>query len=180
MQDELDELLAMGDSGGERLQTPFFSTIVGWLVLLLAALVVLAGLAAIGIGIAWRRGQRGLAGYQRPYAQLIRLGRWSGTLRAHASDTPLELASRLARQVPRAQPAIEELTDAYVEGTYANRKPSGDPWPTWLAARRAVIRGLFSRRLGGWFGIDESVALAPRAHPELLKRWGARQRRPPG
>jgi transglutaminase-like putative cysteine protease len=177
--EELDELLAIRDSGGERIQPPFFSTLLGVAVLLFGGLVVLIGLAAAAIGIAWRRGQRGLAAYQRPYAQLIRLGTWSGTLRARSSDTPLELASRLARQVPRAQPAIDELTDAYVEGTYASRTPSGDPWPTWLAARRDVIRGLFSRRLGGWFGTDESVALAPRAHPELLKRWGARQKRPP-
>jgi hypothetical protein len=79
--------------------------------------------------------------------------------------------------VPRAQPAIDELTGAYVEGTYAGRAPSINPWPTWLAARRDVIRGLFSRRFGSWFGEDTSVALPPRAHPELLSRWGGRRRR---
>jgi transglutaminase-like putative cysteine protease len=177
--EELDELLSIRDTGGELVQRPFFSTLAGVVVLLLAGLVVLAGIATGVLAIAWRHGLGGLAAYQRPYAQLIKLGRWSGTLRARRSDTPLELAERLARQVPRAQPAIDELTDAYVEGTYANRPPSADPWPRWLAARRDVIRGLFSRRLGGWFGTDESVALAPRGHPELLKRWGARQR-PPG
>jgi hypothetical protein len=79
--------------------------------------------------------------------------------------------------VPRAQPAIEQLTSAYVEGTYAGRPPATNPWPAWLAARRVVIRGLFSRRLGAWFGDDTSVAPPPRAHPELLSRWGARRRR---
>jgi hypothetical protein len=87
------------------------------------------------------------------------------------------VAERLGRQVPRAQPAIDELTDAYVEGTYASRPPTSDPWPTWRAARRAVIRGLFGRRLGGWFGEDASVALPPKAHPELLSQWGARRKR---
>jgi len=94
-------------------------------------------------------------------------------------DTPFEIAERLARQVPRAQPAIGSATDAYVEGTYAGRPPTADPRPTWLAARRDVIRGLFSRKLGGWFGEDASKTLPPRGHPELLKTWGGR-RRPPG
>ena len=106
--------------------------------------------------------------YQRPYAELIKLGRWSGTLRARTSDTPFEIADRFGRQVPRAHTAIGDATAAYVEGTYSTRPPARDPWPEWLAARRAVIRGLFSRRLGGWFGVDESVAPPPRGHPELL------------
>jgi len=130
------------------------------------------------LAVLWRRGFAGLAEYQRPYAQLVRLSAWSGTLRPGKGDTPLELAERLGRQVPRAQSAIDELTEAYVEGTYSSRPPARDPWPTWLSARRLVIRGLFGWRLGGWFGEDTSVALPPRAHPELLKSWGAR-RRPP-
>jgi len=88
-----------------------------------------------------------------------------------------EVAERLGRQVPRTRTAIDELTGAYVEGTYANRTPGVDPWPGWLAARRAVIRGLFSRKLGAWFGEDTSVALPPRSHPELLRQWGRRGRR---
>ena len=73
-------------------------------------------------------------------------------------------------------PAIGELTDAYVEGTYANRPPAIDPWPIWSAVRRSVVRGLFGRRLGGWFGEDTSVTLPPRGHPELLRQWGAKRR----
>jgi len=87
------------------------------------------------------------------------------------------VAERLGRQVPRAQPAIDALTEAYVEGTYSSRLPGRDPWPIWLAARRDVIRGMFGWRLGGWFGEDASVALPPRAHPELLSD-GSR-RKPP-
>jgi hypothetical protein len=80
--------------------------------------------------------------------------------------------------VPAAQPAINDVTEVYVEGTYSTQPPHADPWPTWLAVRRDVIRGLFSRRLGRWFGVDTSVAPPPRGHPELLRRsWGAR--RPP-
>ena len=124
-----------------------------------------------------RSGFGDVASYQLPYAQLVRLGRWSGTLRARVSDTPNDLAERLGRQVPRAQPAIDELTDAYVEATYANRRPAVDPWPIWTAVRRSVVRGLFGRRLGGWFGEDTSVTLPPRGHPELLKQWGAKRRR---
>ena len=140
------------------------------------------GLIAAGfVAFAWRRGLGSLAAYQRPYAQLVRLGGWSGVLRARLSDTPWEVAERLGRQVPRTRSAIDELTGAYVEGTYANRTPVVDPWPGWLAARRAVIRGLFSRRLGGWFGEDTSVALAPRSHPSGsgLSQWRRRKAAPP-
>ena len=171
---ELDELLNMRDQGGPAQSGPFLTTWPGLLLLVVGGLLVL-GLLGVGlIAIAWRRGLGSLAGYQRPYAQLVRLGGWSGALRARISDTPWEVAERLGRQVPRTRTAIDELTGAYVEGTYANRTPVVDPWPGWLAARRAVIRGLFSRKLGAWFGEDTSVALAPRAHPELLRQWGAR------
>jgi transglutaminase-like putative cysteine protease len=178
-QEELDELLNIRDSSAAPPPKPFLATLPGIILLAMAGLLFIALLTAAIIAVAWRRGFGALAPYLRPYGELVRLGTWSGALRPHASDTPFELAGRLARQVPRAQPAIEDLTTAYVEGTYAQRTPARDPWPTWLAVRRDVIRGLFARRLGGWFGVDESVALPPRGHPELLRQWGARRERRP-
>jgi transglutaminase-like putative cysteine protease len=175
--EELDELLNIRDSAPPP-QRPFYTTWPGILVIPFGLVVVLGLLASGVLAVVWTRGLKGLGVHQRPYAELVRLGRWSGMLRPHTSDTPYEVGERLGRQVPRAQPAIDELTDAYVEGTYSNHPPGSDPWPTWLAARRAVIRGLFGRRLGGWFGEDESVALPPKGHPELLSQWGARRRRP--
>jgi hypothetical protein len=173
--DELDELLAIRDNAPPVVQQPFLLTWPGALLLAFGALLLVLTVAAIVLTFAWRRGLTSLAPYQRPYAELIKLGRWSGALRARPGDTPHEVAEHMGRQVPRAHSAIGELTDAYVEATYAGRPPQEDPWPAWLAARRDVIRGLFSRRLGGWFGEDTSVALPPRGHPELLKTWGARQ-----
>lgn len=173
---ELDELLNIRDQAPAPTQ-PFLTTWPGVLVATIGVLLLLGLAATTGVVLVWRRGFGGVAPYQLPYAQLVRLGRWSGTLRARPSDTPNELAERLARQVPRAQPAIDELTSAYVEGTYASRPPTVDPWPIWLSVRRALIRGLFGRRLGAWFGEDSSVTLPPRSHPELLKRWGAKRRR---
>jgi transglutaminase-like putative cysteine protease len=174
---ELDELLNMRDQGGAAPSAPFLTTWPGILALAVGAMLLFGLLATGFVALAWRRGLGSLAGYQRPYAQLVRLGGWSGALRARISDTPWEVAERLGRQVPRTRSAIDELTNAYVEGTYADHAPVVDPWPSWLAARRAVIRGLFGRRLGSWFGEDTSVAVAPRSHPELLKQWGARVRR---
>jgi transglutaminase-like putative cysteine protease len=174
-QDELDELLAIRDNAPPAVQQPYLLTWPGVLLLGFGALLMVLTLGAIVLTFAWRRGLTSLAPYQRPYAELVKLGRWSGALRARPSDTPHEVAEHMGRQVPRANTAITELTDAYVEATYAGRPPKDDPWPVWLRARRGVIRGLFSRRLGSWFGEDTSVALPPRGHPELLKTWGARQ-----
>jgi transglutaminase-like putative cysteine protease len=176
--DELDELLALRDNAPATAQRPFLTSWPGVLLLALGALLGVAVLAAGVFVLVWRQSFAGLANYQRPYAQLVRLGAWSGTLRPRRGDTPLEVAERLGRQVPGAHAAIDDLTQVYVEGTYAGRSPGRDPWPTWLSVRRAVVRGLFGWRLGGWFGEDTSVALPPRARPELLRELRARQPRP--
>jgi hypothetical protein len=174
--DELDELLAIRDSTVPVAPRPFLFTWPGLLLIGLGVILVLALVFAVVLAIAWRRGVSRLVPYQRPYAELVKLGSWSGTLRTRPSDTPLEVAERMSRQVPNAQAAIGQLTGAYVEATYAGRQPtSTNPWPAWLAARRDVIRGLFSRRLGSWFGEDTSVAPPPRSHPELLRTWGAKR-----
>jgi hypothetical protein len=174
--DELDELLAIRDSTAPPPPQPFLFTWPGLLLIAFGVILLLGLVLMLVLTVAWRRGLTRLKPHQRPYAELIKLGRWSGTLRTRPSDTPLEVAERMSRQVPNAHGAIGELTGAYVEATYAGRQPtSGDPWPAWLAARRDVIRGLFSRRLGSWFGEDTSVALPPRSHPELLRTWGAKR-----
>lgn len=173
---ELDELLNIRDQTAAAQPQPFLTTWLGVAIVLFAVLLGLLLIASACLALVWRRGLGPLKRYQRPYAELIKLGRWSGTLRVRGSETPFEIAEKMVRHVPRAQPTIGDLTSAYVEGTYSNRPPAVDPWPAWLAARRDVIRGLFSRRLGGWFGVDESVAPPPRAHPELLRRWGGRRR----
>ena len=175
--EELDELLNIrGDQTATVAPTPFWLSLPGLVLIAFGVVLVLALVGVAVVAIAWRFGLGHLTRYQRPYAELVKLGRWSGALHPRVSDTPLEVADRMRRQVPRAHEAIDEVTDAYVEATYAGRPPQDDPRPTWLAARRDVIRGLFSRRLGGWFGEDTSVAPAPRARPELLKTWGARRR----
>jgi hypothetical protein len=175
-QDELDELLNLRDQATPPVsQPPFLLSWPGVLVLVFGLILVVGLTGAAFIGVAWTRGMRSVKRYQRPYAELVKLGRWSGTVRPRTSDTPFEVAERLGRQVPRAEPAISQLTGAYVEATYASRPPSNDPWPAWLAVRWDVIRGLFSRKLGHWFGEDTSKALPPRSHPELLRTWGARQ-----
>jgi hypothetical protein len=177
--EELDELLNLRDNTPVVVERPFLTTLPGFLLAAFVGLLFVGLVAAGVLAVIWRRSFAGLASYQRPYAQLVRLGAWSGTLRPRRSDTPLEVAERLGRQVPRAQPAIDDLTEAYVEGTYSTRTPSRDPWLTWVEVRRSVIRGLFGWRLGGWFGEDTSVALPPRAHPELLRELRARQRPKP-
>jgi hypothetical protein len=158
------------------------TTVPGIVLLVLVALCALVATGAGMLAIAWRRGMGHLAAYQRPYAQLTRLARWSGAVRGRASDTPFEFADRLARQVPSARPAIGELTSAYVEGTYANRQPGVDPWPAWLAARANVVRGLFGRRLPAWLASNDEAPgdAVQRARPELLRDLRSRRRPPRG
>jgi len=173
--EELDELLDMGD-GSAALPAPaqsFFNTLPGLILIGLGVILLVLAVAAGVLAIAWRAGSRGLAPYQKPYDQLMRLGRWSGTLRPNPAHTPFEVAEGLSRQVPNARDTIHEVTAVYVEGTYAARAPATNPWPTWLLARRDVVRGLMRRRLRRWFGEDTSTATPPRGHPELLRQWGA-------
>lgn len=172
--EELDELLDMQDSSPLVLpERPFLTTLPGVALLTLATLLFVLGMIAAIVTVLWRRGTHGLALYQQPYVQLLRLASWLGTLRATPAHTPFEVAESLARQVPDARPAIHELTAVYVEGTYSTRSPGRNPWPTWLLARQEVIRGLVRRRLRRWFGDDGSSAVAPRSRPELLRQWGA-------
>src|SRR5207248_3500697 len=90
---ELDELLNIRDQSPAP-APPFLTTWPGVLVLAAGALLVVGLLAAAAVTIVWRSGFGDVASYQLPYAQLVRLGRWSGTLRPRVSDTPNDLAER--------------------------------------------------------------------------------------
>ncbi|MDQ3811275.1 MAG: DUF3488 and transglutaminase-like domain-containing protein [Chloroflexota bacterium] len=178
--EELDELLEGGNTGSATStpRTPLLARIALLVLAAVAAALVVGGLIAAALAVAWRRGMGSLARYQQPYVQLLRLGRWSGSLRPQPSHTAFEVAEQLSRQVPAARPAIHDLTTAYVEGTYADRQPERDPWPSWLQARREVIRGLLRRRLGRWLGYEAPAQPASRSRPELLRRWGASRSTP--
>jgi transglutaminase-like putative cysteine protease len=147
--EELDELRGLRESGSRTGQRPFLTTWPGILILLFLGSLFLAGLGLGGLTLVWWRKLSALAVYQRPYAQLVQLGRWFGLVRPAPSDTPYEVAGALSRQLPSARPTVDRLTSAYVESTYANRPPTANPWPEWLATRRNLIRELAVRRLRG-------------------------------
>ncbi len=153
-QDELRDLSGEGArTGAGGLLTGPARVVAGIVVGLLLLALVAAAVAAI----VWRRGLGGLAWYQRPYVQLVRLGAWLGGRRPSGGSTPYEMADLLARDVPVAAPTIRELAEAYVEGTYAGRAPSGNPTGSWLGVRWQVARALLGRRLR---------ASIPRLRPE--------------
>jgi hypothetical protein len=144
---EQDELRSLRDNGAGRAERPFLTTWPGILVLGIGVLLAALAIGLGGLTMVWRRRQGRLAVYQRPYAQLLQLGRVFGLVRPAASDTPYEVAQALSRHVPSAGRTVDRLTNAYVEGTYANRPPSGNVWPEWLAARRRLVAELARGRL---------------------------------
>jgi transglutaminase-like putative cysteine protease len=146
--DEQDELRALREGAGAgAARRPFLTTWPGILVLVFLGLLAVGAVGLGGVGLVWWRRLGRVAVYQRPYAQLLQLGRWFGLVRPTASATPYEVASALGQQLPSARPTVERLTSAYVESTYANRPPASNPWPEWLATRRRLIRDLAVRRL---------------------------------
>jgi transglutaminase-like putative cysteine protease len=173
--EELDELLGLepGGQAGAAPPRPFFTTLPGVVLLLGLLLLFLAAIGGGLLAVAWRRGMGTLQPYQRPYARLVRLGQWSGALKPRSSDTPFELANVLGRQVPRSREAIESMTAAYVEGTYAARQPTTDPLPAWLAARRDIFRAMLRRRLRRWLGDSSTADAVAHSRPDLLSQWGA-------
>lgn len=146
--DELNELRGLLNADGrDAAPAPLYRTAAGVALMTLATLALL-GMIALGVfAIAWRRGLGGLARYQRPYAELLRVSRWFGRLDPAPSHTPYEVAEVLAARAPRADTAIRELTTAYVEGTYGQRPPTHDPWPSWSAIRHDLARSLFGDRV---------------------------------
>jgi len=148
--DELNERRGMaGGSATEAGSPPFYRTPTGVVSLTLLT-ILLVGAVALGVlALAWRRGLGTLARYERPYAELLRVSGWFGRFRPAASHTPFEVADVLSARAPVAAPVIREVTAAYVEGTYAARPPSHDPWPTWSGVRRHLARSLLAARLRG-------------------------------
>jgi transglutaminase-like putative cysteine protease len=147
-QDELRGLREREIAG--RTSRSFLTTWPGILLLIVGGALALAVIGGLGLLFTWWRRLNLLALYQRPYVQLVSVGRWFGLVRTAPSETPYELARRLGREAPRERSAIDQLTAAYVEGTYARRSPAADPWPAWLAARRRVIADLAARRIRRW------------------------------
>jgi hypothetical protein len=145
-QEEIDELENLRNAGSSQSDPdPFLRTWPGIALVVLAVTLGMAVVAAAGLTVAWRQGLGRLAIYQRPYAQLLRLGRWFQLVRPSAAQTPFEVADSMARELPAAEPTIRELAAAYVEGTYARRQPAVNPWPVWLAARGDLVRQLVRR-----------------------------------
>jgi transglutaminase-like putative cysteine protease len=151
--EELDELRGLREGTGLPAR-PFLTTWPGILVLIFGGLltILLLGVGVVSL-VCWRRLSL-MAVYQRPYVQLVHLGRWLGVVRPAPSDTPYEVARALTDEVPIARPSIDQVTAAYVEGTYSNRPPAADPWPQWLAVRRRLIGELLRGRLRRWLQRD--------------------------
>ncbi len=115
---ERAELQGLVDGNQAAQAVPFFRTPLGLLGIGMGVLLVLALVALLVLSLLWRRGMRRLPPYQRPYAQLLRLARWSGRFAPDQGSTPSETAEAIARRAPGSAGVIRSLTSIYVEGTY--------------------------------------------------------------
>lgn len=148
-----DELLgaARSPSGGVG---PGRSAVAELLALLAVGLLLLgAALAAIDYG--WNRALRGYPPIARRFGAVQRLAALAGWTSAPA-HTPYEAARALGSALPEARPALEQLTELYVEETYRGRASAqavAAAEDAWQLLRRALlvraVRRWLTRR-SGW------------------------------
>jgi transglutaminase-like putative cysteine protease len=115
----------------------------GWLSLIVAALVFVAG---GGLWIWWRWGLRGLAPVDGIFERMNRLGRLLGVRRA-PSQTDHEYARALIRLVPTGEPEISDVTAIRVRSRFS-RYPPGVEEQTRLWAAWSQLRGKMLTHLG--------------------------------
>src|SRR5262249_30644778 len=125
---ELAELQGLVGADQAAVSVPFYRTPLGLLAIGLGMLLALGLIAPLVLVLLWQRGMRRLPPYQRPYAQLLRLARWSGRFTSERGATPSETAEAIAQRAPGSAGVVRTLTTVYVEGTYGGRAPTRHPW----------------------------------------------------
>ena len=107
-------------------------------------------LAGVVMWATWQRSFRNLTVAESFYARMIRVAEWLG-VKNRPSQTPHEYASDLARVVPRSQPAIWRITEAFVRERFAGVAPGPEEHVSlaeaWRELRRAVLEGVGVRAL---------------------------------
>ena len=99
----------------------------GWVGIIVAAVIGIAGVAAVTV---WFLGFRGLSPVSGLYARALRVGNWLG-VPPRATLTPHEYADRVGRAVPSAQGPARVVAELYTQERYAGRRPDA------VAARAA-------------------------------------------
>lgn len=109
---------------------------------------ILGALALAGVvgWLLWLRAFRGLSLAGGVYARMVRLAEWLG-LSLRPSQTPHEFAGQLVGVVPEGQPAIEQITDAYVLERYAE-VPPGEEEASALQEAWSNLRRVLVERIG--------------------------------
>jgi hypothetical protein len=123
--------------------------IAGWVGIVLAVLLVIAGLATTS---AWFAGFRGLSPISGFYARALRAGRWLG-IPPSPSLTPHEYAERVGRSVPSARGPARVVADLYTQERYARRRPNIDQTlaaqAAWRHLRGIALSSLWRRNRRG-------------------------------
>lgn len=132
-----------GDHGPVAFSLPLIGAAI-----LFVLLIVLAAAVAV-----WISGVGRVAGFARPYAQVVRLGILGG-FGPRPSQTPYEYARELTQLVPQIGAPLNVVTTAYVGGRYGGWRPEGDEVAQLTLAgreaRRAILAGVLLQRLRSW------------------------------
>jgi len=119
---------------------------------LLLAVILVAGLSFVGVGLLWYLDYRGydrLSLSGRAYARLSKYAEWLN-IAFKPGSTPLERGRRIAREVPKEGQEVMTITDAYISERYAPPdKPPDDDEGQVNAAWRATRRAVWRKRLRG-------------------------------
>jgi hypothetical protein len=137
---------ALDRSVAERLEGSSM-TPAGAIMLAMACLLVVAGLALGLASYTWRTRLAGLQPRQRDYGELLNIAAL-GRIRVESSMTPSEIADRLAEQFPHDADVIQAVSRTYVEATYGQSLEEPAPGDgEWGRRRPRLVREALQRRL---------------------------------
>ncbi len=115
-----------------------------WALIAAGVILILLVIAAMLLGLSWRRGLGGLSPVSALYARTVRLGGWL-RIRGDPTMTPTEYADQIGRSVPAARRSARTVAEQYTAEQYAPASVSPS-YPVgrqaWDDLRRTLLRSI--------------------------------------